>query len=266
MVTSHGLTISGLTAGRIYYYRVRSTDAAGNTATSPSSGTRNFTTTSNTGGGAGPVAAYSFNEGTGSTVGDTSGNGNTGTIRYASWTNAGRYGKALSFNGSSSYVDLGNPTSLRITGSMTWSAWINASANPGDDGQIISKSGYGSGWQFKSSPDTGPHTFGVAVSRDGNSLTQRYSRTVRSLNTWYHVAGVYNASARTLDIYVNGVLDNGVLTGTVPSSQYNPSLNVNIGRRSGGFYFNGIIDEVRVYNRALSAAEIQTIMNTPIAP
>ena len=57
----------------------------------------------------------------------------------------------------SSYVDLGNPASLRLTGSMTWSAQINAAASPADDGQIIAKSDNGPGWQLKTSPDTGPH-------------------------------------------------------------------------------------------------------------
>ena len=148
---------------------------------------------------------------------------------------------------------------------MTWSAWVKAAANPADDGQIIAKSdNAGSGWQFKTSPDTGPHTFGVAVSGSSSSKAQRYSTTVRSLNVWYHVAGVYNAATRTLDTYVNGVLDNGTLMGTVPASQVNSTVNVNIGRRTGGFYFNGIIDEVRIYNRALSQAEIQTDMDTPI--
>ena len=99
-----------------------------------------------------------------------------------------------------------------------------------------------------------------------NTFAQRYSTTVRSLNVWYHVAGVYNASARTLDIYVNGVLNNGTLSGTVPASQINSAVNVNIGRRSGGsgYYFNGVIDDVRIYNRALSQAEIQADMNTPV--
>ena len=92
--------------------------------------------------------------------------------------------------------------------------------------------------------------------------------TVRSLNVWYYVAGVYNAAARTLDIYVNGVLDNGVLTGTIPASQVNAPVNVYIGKRTspygGGYCFNGIIDDVRIYNRALSQAEIQADMNTPV--
>ena len=211
----------------------------------------------------GPVAAYGFNEGSGTSVSDQSGNGLTGTLQGAAWTAAGKYGNALSFNGTSSYVDLGNPTQLRLTGSMTWSAWVYAVANPPDDGHILSKSN-GAGWAFKTSPDTGPHTFGVAVSASKSSTTQRYSRTVRALNTWYFVAGVYNATAQTLDIYVNGVLDNGTLRGTVPSSQFNSSVNVNIGRRTGGYYFNGIIDELLIYNRALSAAEIVADMNTPV--
>ena len=213
----------------------------------------------------GLVAAYAFEEGSGTKVSDASGHGLTGTIVGATWTTSGKYDKALSFDGTSSYVDLGNPTALQLTGSMTWSAWVNAAANPPDDGQIIAKSNGSSGWQFKTSPDTGPHTFGVAVSSSSTKMIQRYSKTVRALNTWYYVAGVYNASAKTLDIYVNGVLDDGVLKGTVPSSQHNVSVNVNIGRRAGGFYFNGIIDEVRVYNRALTQVEIQTDMNTQLS-
>ena len=77
------------------------------------------------------------------------------------------------------------------------------------------------------------------------------------LNTWYHVAGVYNATAGTLSTYVNGVLDNGTLLGTIPAAQFNQAVNVNIGRRTGGFHFNGVIDEVRIYNGALTPAQIQ---------
>ena len=210
----------------------------------------------------GLVAAYNFNEGSGTVVNDLSGNNITGTIVGATWTTGGRYGNALSFNGTSSYVDLGNPSALQLTGSMTVEAWINAAANPPDDGQIVAKSN-GFGWQLKTTPDTGPHTFGVQVSPSGTSSAQRYGSQTRSLNTWYHVAAVYNATAGTLEIYVNGALDNGTLAGSIPAIQYNQSVNVNIGRRTGGFYFNGVIDEIRIYARALSQADIQNDMNTP---
>ena len=97
---------------------------------------------------------------------------------------------------------------------------------------------------------------------------------MRALNTWYHVAGVYNAAAQTLDVYVNGVLDDGILSSaspgvvpTIPASQLNnASANVNIGRRpDNGYHFSGVIDEVRVYGRALTPSEIQADMNTPLA-
>ncbi len=211
------------------------------------------------------MAGYACDEGAGGTIADVSGNGLTGTlVSGASWSGAGRYGAGLSLNGSSAYVDLGNPALLQLTGSMTVSAWVNAAGTPADDGQIVAKSTDASGWQLKSSPDTGPHTFGIAVSGGPGPQVQRYSATVRTLNTWYHVAGVYNATARTLDIYVNGVLDNGVLIGTVPASQVNSPVNVNVGRRTGGYHFNGLIDEVRITDRALTPAEIQAAMNTPL--
>jgi hypothetical protein len=211
-----------------------------------------------------PTAAYSFNEGTGTTITDLSGNGSNGTISNATWTTVGKYSNALSFDGNTSYVDLGNPAALQLTGSMTVSAWIFATGTPADDGQIIAKGGDFDGWQFKTSPDTGVRTFACGVS-SGSAITQRYSQTVVGLNTWYHVTGVYDASARTLDIYVNGVLDNGVLRGTIPAAQNNSPVNVYIGKRSGGSYlFQGTIDEVRVYNQALTQAQIQADMNTPL--
>ena len=212
----------------------------------------------------GLTAAYSFNAGSGTTAADSSGNGITGTINGATWTTSGKYGSALSFNGTSNYVDLGNPTSLQLTGSMTVGAWVYATSNPSNDAQIVAKSDSNTGWQLKTTPDTGVRTFGFAVSTNSKHI-QRYSKTVPALNTWYYVTGVYNATALTLDIYVNGVLDNGTLSGTIPASQTNPSQNVRIGMRSGGYYFKGTIDEVRIYSTALTQPAIQANMTTPIS-
>jgi hypothetical protein len=211
----------------------------------------------------GLVAAYSFDEGTGNSVADLSGNNLSGTVVGATWITTGMYGNALSFNGASSYVDLGNPAALQLTGSMTIEAWVKATSNPANDGQILAKSNLG-GWQLKTSPDTGPYTFGVSVSGTSTTKAQRYSTATRALNTWYHVAGVYDSASQTLSTYVNGALDNGTLRGVIPASQFNQNVNVNIGRRSGGYYFNGVIDEVRIYNRALSQAEIRADMTTPV--
>ena len=217
----------------------------------------------------GLIAGYPFATGSGTTAADVSGNGLTGTLVGATWT-TGKYGFGLAFDGSSNYVDLGNPSALQLTSSATFSAWVNAASVPRDDGVIIAKSQGALGWQLKTSPDSGQHRFAIGVTGPGNTWVQRNSATVRALNTWYHVAGVYNAAAQTLDIYVNGVLDDGVMTGigplTVPASQVNNAgANVTIGRRADGYYFSGVIDEVRVYGRALAPTEIQSDMNTPLA-
>ena len=148
---------------------------------------------------------------------------------------------------------------------MTLSAWINIAANPVDDGAIVAKLG-SAGWQLKTSPDTGPRTAAIQISSNGSDSIQRYSAGVLTEGNWYHVAGVYDAAARTLDIYVNGVLNNGVLSGTVPAAQFNAPVNVNIAQRAGqpGTYnFLGLIDEVHIFNRALTASEIQTDMSLP---
>lgn len=207
------------------------------------------------------VGRWKFDEGSGTSALDSGPNAITGTLTggpaYSlsvaplNFTNP----YSLGFDGGNDYVDLGNPVPLRLTGSMTLSGWVYETANVADDGQIIAKSDDGPGWQLKSTPDTGPRTFAIAVSGGAGRVT-RYSSTVRSLNTWYHVAGVYNASAQTLDIYVNGVLSNGTLIGTIPAAQLNSSVNVNIGRRTGGYNIAGRLDDVRVYSRALPLSEI----------
>jgi len=214
-------------------------------------------------------AAYGFNEGTGTTTADASGNANTGQIHGAGWT-SGRYGNALSFDGSSSYVDLGNPASLQTTGSMTWSAWVFITANPPKDAQIVARSTGTAGWELKTSSDTGARTFAIAIASNGNGQTQRYSNTIPSLNTWYYVAGLYNQASTSLDIYVNGLLDDGVLNGAVPKSQTLVSVNTTIGgnttigKSSSVEYFDGTIDELRIYTTALSQEQIQNDMNTAI--
>src|SRR6202045_4571772 len=78
----------------------------------------------------GLVAAYSFNEGSGTTVGDSSGNGNNGTISGAAWTSSGKYGSALSFNGNSSRVVVNDSASLHLSGGMTLEAWVSPTTVP----------------------------------------------------------------------------------------------------------------------------------------
>ena len=72
----------------------------------------------------GLVAAYAFNEGTGTTVADSSGHGLTGTISGATWTAGGKFGNALTFNGTNALVTIPNAASLQLTVGMTLEAWV----------------------------------------------------------------------------------------------------------------------------------------------
>ena len=79
----------------------------------------------------GLVAAYGFNEGAGSTVSDASGNGNHGTRSGAQWTNSGRYGKALVFDGVNDWVTVSDAPSLDLTTGMTLEGWVYPTALSG---------------------------------------------------------------------------------------------------------------------------------------
>ncbi len=102
-VTSPSYLDTGLAPTTSYSYRVRATDAAG--LFSPYSTVASATTGSTPPPSTGLVAAYAFNESSGSTVTDASGNANTGTIAGATRTLAGKYGGALSFNGTTARID-----------------------------------------------------------------------------------------------------------------------------------------------------------------
>ena len=117
---------TGLAVNTPYSYHAQATDAAGNL--SPYSNISSATTQGTV---AGLVAAYGFSEGTGTTTADASGNGITGTLQGATWTSSGKYGNGLSFNGTTSYVDLGNPAALKITGSMSWRRLDQCDGQPG---------------------------------------------------------------------------------------------------------------------------------------
>src|SRR4029077_4762895 len=90
------------------------------------------------------AAGYPFNESSGTTTADATGHGITGTlVNGATFTTAGKYGNALALNGVNAYVDFGNSAALHLTGSMTVSAWINASAFPSDDAAVVSDRTFG---------------------------------------------------------------------------------------------------------------------------
>src|SRR5262249_51766224 len=157
----------------------------------------------------------------------------------------------LLLNGQAGHVDLGNPPALQMTGSMTISAWIYSTAFPADDAAIVSKwdANTPRGWQLDTTVDTGARTVRFKLTSAQGAFMIRYGATVLQLNTWYHVTGVYDATAQTLTVYLNGAPDNGTLVGTVTSTQLGSAFNVLIGERAdyGAYPFIGTVDEVRIY-------------------
>ena len=194
---------------------------------------------------------------------DVSGNGLQGRLVNEPAAEDGIHGRSLTLNGVNQYVDLGHPTALQLTGSETISAWIKASAFPDDDAAVVS-SYSGLGYQLDTTIDRGPRTIGFKLTDAEGGLMARYGKTPLSLNTWYHIAGVYDAQAQTLNVYLNGEQDNGCLLGTVTNRQRISGMNTYIGRRASetGFEFAGSIDDVQVYSRAVTPSEIRALFTS----
>lgn len=246
LTTSHTQTLSGLAAGTIYHYRVTSKDAATNLVTSS-----DFTFKTTTPLNADLVVAYSFDEGAGTTAADYSGNSNTGTLFNASWT-TGKYGNALWFNGKNAYVTAPCSGLPAMNAPQTIAYWFTASRRStstepvvslADDAQQISiQAG------FKDSR--------IGVWQDPGSWLVAANQPSR---TWHYI--VYTFDGATHRFYVDG--DEKGSSTIRPTAAAPTSLQ--IGRvLDGSDYLRGTVDELRVYSRALSQTEIQSLMNIAI--
>ena len=210
----------------------------------------------------GLVAAYSFDEGNGLNANDGSGNNFTGIISGATWTSTGKFGNALSFDGTSNWVTVADANALDLTAGMTLEAWVfpTAAATAAMWRNVIIKERVG-GEVYNLYADTDSHVPGIYIVKGANLSTVSASGTSQILlNTWTHLAATYNNSS--LSLYVNGNLVRSVPTsGNLTTST--GALRIG-GNSVWGEFFQGIIDEVRVYNRALSQAEIQSDMVRPL--
>ncbi|HXH12490.1 MAG TPA: LamG-like jellyroll fold domain-containing protein [Alphaproteobacteria bacterium] len=205
----------------------------------------------------GLVAAYGFNEGSGTVITDLSGNGNHGTISGAAWTSSGRFGKALTFDGVNDWVTVNDAPSLDLTTGMTLAAWVYPTTNTGWRTIVIKEQSGQLIYALYSSTDSKKPSGHVFVNGKDEILR---GPSQLPLNTWTHLATTYNGSV--LRLYVNGVQ---VSSRSVSGSILTSTRPLRIGGNSvWPEWFKGRIDEVRVYNRALSGGEIQADMNTPI--
>ena len=201
----------------------------------------------------GCVGCWRFDEGTGTLVRDSSGYRNDGAATGLSWVD-GRIGKAGSFNGNS-YVNCGANNELNITGyDISIEFWVKFTAwHINNTGFIDHNWGAANSYQIYqigTAESTGILTF--ANPGAGMDMLTRIS-----LNKWYHIVFVQNSTNKI--IYLDGVQD-AINSNPANLTGNNNPLMIGTGHNSAN-RINGTIDEVRIYNRALSAEEIKAHYN-----
>jgi hypothetical protein len=202
----------------------------------------------------GLVLHYTFALNEGQRVSDMSGSGNDGKVQGATFTSEGKGGGAMSFNGDRQAVVIGNPASLQLQ-DFTIMAWIKrgdpnkTSARDGDDAGII---GYGhAGYLLGMFPDGRLFLSKVDVDNVGSNVQIRD-------NTFHHI--VVTKNGNTVVFYVDGIAD--------PANNYDPGFEFTtdaaVGARGDTFEhcFLGVIDQVAIFKRALSADEIKGIYDS----
>jgi hypothetical protein len=257
---SHTTLVAGLTDNQLYNYYVRCSDSLGNTNTSDYLVSFIVGTLPSD---YGSVASYGFNEGTGTTVTDASGSNNTGTISGATWTTQGNYGNALSFDGVNDYVNIPANSSIgNLTSNLTLSAWVF----------LNDLTGVRTIWETAESPAS---NIGLSFKVIGGRLwlatkgVNDYFSVTASVSTgvWVHVAVVLD-SGFDATFFVDGV-QKDTITHTVGGNANTTQASfIGAGADNGGTpvrsWMNGRIDNLRIYNRVLTPAEIQSDMNTPV--
>ena len=198
----------------------------------------------------GPVGAWGFDERRGRRVRDASGTGNAGRISGAVRTR-GRFGGGLSFDGRNDWVTVGDDASLDLTRAMTLEAWVRPAAR-GARSVLVKERGNRLSYGLYGRPSA--HVFTNA------ERALRGSRL--RLGRWSHLAMTWNG--RTLRVYVNG---SQVAAHTLTGAAATSSGPLRIGGNAiWPEFFKGVIDEVRVYDRALSAGEVARDRDAAISP
>jgi len=205
----------------------------------------------------GLVGYWKFDEGSGTTVADSSGNNNTGTLFNGPIWTTGKIGSALSFDGVDDYVRILDSTSLHLT-NFTLSLWYKVNSWPTSyNPRLISKAdSWGTmDWELLHVAWSNSIEMLVGEMNGADVLANlHYSPTI---GAWHQISIIKNGTAYSL-------YSDGVFIGTDTSSiTWTDSDNITVGKdaSASGYEFPGLIDEVRIYNRALSANEVLDLYN-----
>jgi hypothetical protein len=207
----------------------------------------------------GPAAAWGFNEGSGISAGDASGHNNTATLVNGATFAAGKTGTGLSLDGTNDYLSVANSATTDISGTaFTMSMWMNPTAITGDRvvmGKFWNATMTSPYYQYGLELSGGQPVFQIGTA--SGVLTAAMGSALPA-NQWSNLAITFDGSQ--VKFYVGGTL---VSTKPLSASITARGQQLRIGADNNTQqFFKGIIDDVRIYNRVLSAAEVQTDMNT----
>jgi Concanavalin A-like lectin/glucanases superfamily/Bacterial Ig domain len=233
-------------------------DAAGNQTTAT---TVTVTVDNSAPAGPTPIAAYSFEDATGTTLTGTTGNGHTGTIREATWTTTGHTGHALRFDGINDWVTIPDTPELRLGTGMTLEAWVNPTTNTGWRTAILKEQAAGNlAYALYSGGSTVPNTTITTTATTGYGEAIGPTGSAAPTNTWTHLAATYDGT--TLRLYKNGTQ----LTATTRPGTITPGTGpLHLGGNNlWTEWFTGQLDDIRIYNTPLTPTQIQTDMTAPV--
>ncbi len=202
----------------------------------------------------GLVGYWTFDEGQGKTARDASGNGLDGTLNGNPKWVAGQLGGALDFDGTDDCVEVPNDPRLSLTDAITIAAWTNMRATASGEMAIVSKGGWGANdLPYELTETPGDVIFWQFYNDQGRDSC---SPTSPPVGEWHHISATYDG--KIFKCYIDGKLgEEWAYAGKMPKN----TASMTIGRRSrGGTFFNGMIDDVAIYDRALTVDEIQMTM------
>ena len=202
---------------------------------------------------------WPLDETNGTVANDLTGNGNNGAVTGASWSPNGQVNGCLNFNGTNSYVQIANT----ISNDFSISFWVKTTQT-GAAGQWWQGRGLVDGFVSAGGNDFGTAlTGGQFAFGTGNPDTTIHSTNVINDGVWHQCVATRQRSRGTLSVYVDGGLS---ATGTGGTNALMLPPNVRFGAiRTGVNFFNGSLDDIRIYNRALGNLEVQALYGNSAA-
>ena len=204
------------------------------------------------------VAWWKFDEPDGVNASDSSGNKFTGTLAgNPQWqSGAGKYGGALEFDGDGDSIECGPDDGLNITGGVSIAAWIKLAKSTPDQKIAGNQDNISGGYKLSIFSDKAE----FEVRDSGNALrNNRFidGGTVLQPGVWYHIVGTYS-QGEYIKTYVNAKLDREQQTTNILAASSGP-LKIGCEPFSGECQFNGLMDDLRIYNYPLSEAEVSAL-------